>query len=227
MKKFLVLILTILTVVSCGDEIEFNSPAMQGKKDGNFWKAISYSADIDNGGFLIEGEDNNGTVQLITNNDVRGTFDLGEGSRSEAIYVDDEGVVYSTAFDPDPSLTLYPADGQITVDNVEDGDPKLITGTFWFNAYSADGLKVVNFSKGIYYKVSLVGGLVSSGSGCLEATQASNTAGQNFAATDPSMPEYTDLCNAYKNALMGRINACGDASGSLQAIIDSLGDCMP
>ena len=81
--------------------------------------------------------------------------------------------------------------------------------------------------KGIYYKVSLVGGLVSNGSGCLAATQAANIAGQNFAATDPSMPEYTDLCNTYKNSLINRINACGDDSGSLQSIIDSLGDCIP
>ena len=227
MKKIFVLTFALLTVFSCGDDIEFNSPAMQGKKDGNFWKALSFSADIDYGGFLIEGQDNNGTVQLITNNDVRGTFELGEGARSEAVYVDDQGVVYSTVFDPDPSISLYPADGQITVDNVEDGDPKVITGTFWFNAYSEDGLKTVNFSEGIYYKVDLVGGLVSNGSGCLAASQAANVAGQNFAATDPSMPEYTDLCNAYKNALMGRITACGDDSGSLQAIVDSLGDCIP
>jgi len=227
MKKIFVLTFALLTVFSCGDDIEFNSPAMQGKKDGNFWKALSFSADIDYGGFLIEGQDNNGTVQLITNNDVRGTFELGEGARSEAVYVDDQGVVYSTAYDPDPSISLYPADGQITVDNVEDGDPKVITGTFWFNAYSEDGLKTVNFSEGIYYKVDLVGGLVSNGSGCLAASQAANVAGQNFAATDPSMPEYTDLCNAYKNALMGRITACGDDSGSLQAIVDSLGDCIP
>lgn len=227
MKKFFVLALAIITVVSCGDDIEFNSPAMQGKKDGENWKALSYSADIDYGGFIIEGVDNFGTVQLITSNDARGTFELGEGSSSEAIYIDDNGEVYSTAYDPDPSISLYPADGQIIVEDIENTDPKTILGTFWFNAYTEDGLKTVNFSKGIFYKVPLLGGLVSGGSSCLETTQAANIAGQNFAATDPTMPEYTDLCNTYKNALIAQATACGDDSGALQAIIDSLGDCMP
>jgi hypothetical protein len=227
MKKIFVLALTIFTVVSCGDDIEFNSPAMQGKKDGDNWKALSYSADIDYGGFIIEGEDNFGTVQLITSDDTRGTFELGDGSTSEAIYIDDNGLVYSTAFDPDPSLSLYPADGQIIIEDIENTDPKTILGSFWFNAYSEDGLNVVNFSQGIFYKVPLLGGLVSGGSSCLEATQDANIAGQNFAATDPTMPEYTDLCNAYKNALTAQITACGDSSGALQTIIDSLGDCMP
>ncbi len=34
-----------------------------------------------------------------------------------------------------------------------------------------------------------------------------------------------DICNTYKNALQIQINECGDADGSLQAIIDGLGDC--
>ncbi|TYA53036.1 DUF6252 family protein [Formosa maritima] len=227
MKKIFVFAITILTAVSCSDDIEFNSPAMQGKKDGNNWKALSYSADIDYGGFIIEGVDNFGTVQLITSNDARGTFELGEGSTSEAIFIDDQGEVYSTAFNPDPSISLYPADGEIIIEDIINTDPKTLKGTFWFNAYTVDGLKTVNFSKGIVYKVPLLGGLVSEGSSCLEVTQAANIAGQNFAATDPTMPEYTDLCNAYKNALIAQIAACGDTSGGLQAIIDSLGDCMP
>ncbi|MBR9847304.1 MAG: hypothetical protein GYB35_14915, partial [Algicola sp.] len=34
-----------------------------------------------------------------------------------------------------------------------------------------------------------------------------------------------DLCNAYKAALQNQITVCGDPNGSLQNIIDSLGDC--
>lgn len=34
-----------------------------------------------------------------------------------------------------------------------------------------------------------------------------------------------DLCNAYKTALENQIAECGDNDGSLQAIIDDLGDC--
>ena len=36
---------------------------------------------------------------------------------------------------------------------------------------------------------------------------------------------FTDICSAYKTALEAQITACGDEDGSLQAIIDQLGDC--
>ncbi len=35
----------------------------------------------------------------------------------------------------------------------------------------------------------------------------------------------TDLCNAYKAALQNKIAACGDSDGSIQSIIDGLGNC--
>lgn len=41
-------------------------------------------------------------------------------------------------------------------------------------------------------------------------------------ATDEN---YTSTCAAYKSDLEAQIQACGDADGNLQAIIDSLGDC--
>lgn len=34
-----------------------------------------------------------------------------------------------------------------------------------------------------------------------------------------------DLCNTYKNAMQNKITTCGDADGSIQDIIDELGDC--
>ncbi|MEZ4855028.1 MAG: DUF6252 family protein [Gelidibacter sp.] len=227
MKKTALILLTFLSVFSCGNDIEFNSPALQGNKDGNLWRAKYYAADIDFGGFIIEGGNNIEKVQLITSNDAAGTFNLGGNNTSEAIFIDGQGVVYSTANEPDPSLQLYPADGQIVVENVENTTPKTVTGTFWFNAFTADGLHSVNFNEGVFYKVSLVGGLVSGGSDCLQTSQATAIAAQNYAATDTSMPDYADLCNAYKTALVAQINACGDSSGNLQAIIDSLGDCTP
>ena len=34
-----------------------------------------------------------------------------------------------------------------------------------------------------------------------------------------------DLCNVYKTALQNQMTTCGDATGSIQTIIDGLGDC--
>ncbi len=36
---------------------------------------------------------------------------------------------------------------------------------------------------------------------------------------------FTSICNSYKEVLEEQISACGDENGSLQAIIDDLGDC--
>lgn len=163
MKKTAFILLVFLSVFNCGDHIEFNSPAIQGNKDGNLWRAQFYAADIDFGGFLIEGRNNSGTLQLVTLNDTRGTFELGGQSGNVAIFKDIDGTVYSTANAPDPSLSLYPAEGQIIVEDINNANPKAIRGTFWFHAYTADGLRTLNFNEGVFYNVSLLGGLVQIG----------------------------------------------------------------
>jgi len=58
---------------------------------------------------------------------------------------------------------------------------------------------------------------------CVDALNATMEASQAFeAATDAN---YTQLCAAYKAALMVQIDICGDVNGSLQAMVDDLGDC--
>lgn len=230
MKRLTILFLTVLTLSSCGNEVEFNSPAFQGNYNGNLWRATSNAADIDFGGFLIQGSNNVEIVQLVTLSDTAGTYNLGPGSPSVAIVKDAEGIIYSTENNPDPSLSLYPAEGQIIVEDVvAETDPKTLIGTFWFTAYSANGLKSVNFNEGRFYKVPLNVNLfvIGNESACLEATQQVNIARNAFNLTDVTMPDYTELCNAYKTALITKIDICGDADGSQQLIIDSLGTCIP
>lgn len=228
MKRVTVLLLILVTVLSCSDEIKFNSPAIQGFKDGQFWRSSSFAADIDFGGFLIEGAGNVETLQLITNNDIRGTYELGGENPSVAIFKDVNGLVYSTANEPDPSLSLYPSDGQIIIEDITRDDPKQISGSFWFNAYTADGMNYINFSRGVLFDVPLVGGLlaIDNGSACLQARQQVDITRNAYNEVDSNDPEYTDVCNAYKQALIVRISACGDDSGVIQSTIDSLGDCQ-
>ena len=159
-NKFLLLFFALIVFMGCSDQVEFNSPAVQGYKNGEIWRATFQAADIDFGGFVIEGGILSERVQLITTNDARGTFNLGPNSGNIAIYVDADGTVYSTKNQPDPSISLYPSDGQIIVKDIDNDDPKGVYGTFWFNAYTADGLRVINFNNGVFYNVPLVGGLV-------------------------------------------------------------------
>jgi len=163
MKKIVLILIVIVSqfmLTGCGEEIEFNAPAIQGHKNGDLWRATTFAADIDGGGFVIEGTLLNERIQLITTGDDRGTFDLGLESGNVAIYVDVDGTVYSTKNTPDTNVFLYPPDGQIIVDDIDALEPKGIYGTFWFNAYTSDGLQVVNFNRGVFYKTPLVGGLV-------------------------------------------------------------------
>lgn len=160
MQKFISLIFLALVFTSCGDDIEFNSPAVQGQKDGNLWRAEFFAADIDFGGFLVEGGINLERVQLVTQVDARGTYQLGGNAPNRALFKDAQGVVYSTANAPDESVTLFPASGQIIVEDISNTEPKTISGTFWFFAYTADGLNSVNFSQGVFHKIPLIGGLL-------------------------------------------------------------------
>ncbi len=163
MKKTALILLVFISIFNCADNIEFNTPAIQGNKDGNLWRAQSYVADIDFGGWLIEGRNNSGTLQLVTTADTRGTFSVGGQSANVAIFKDFDGTVYSTANAPDPSLSLYPADGEIIVQDILNTETKTIIGTFWFHAYTADGLRTLTFNEGVFYKVPIVGGLVQIG----------------------------------------------------------------
>lgn len=59
---------------------------------------------------------------------------------------------------------------------------------------------------------------------CVEATQ--DTAAAVTAFVDATDSNYTELCNAYQSALQAQIAACGDDTGSLQGLVDALGDCL-
>ncbi len=160
-KQISIALLVIVSFFSCGDDLTFNNPAVQGNKDSELWRAISYAADIDFGGFLIEGGNGVETVQLVTLDDRAGVYPLGNGTMSRALFRDQQGVLYSTEFVADPSLSLYPATGEIIVESVSNTDPKTVTGTYWFQAYSEDGTKTVSFNEGVFYQVPLIGGLLA------------------------------------------------------------------
>ncbi|WP_353780077.1 DUF6252 family protein [Winogradskyella sp. 3972H.M.0a.05] len=229
MKKISILLVTFTMLLGCGDDVVFNTPSIEGNRNGELWRATYYAADIDFGGFIFEGGSGTEVLQLVTSNDIAGTYELGSASASVAIFRDAQGVVYSTANDPHETLSLYPAEGQIIVDFVDDSvDPKRITGTFWFHAYTSDGLKTVNFNEGNFYRVPLIGGLVAIGNQntCLQATQALLFAEQEFNNTDTGSPEYPEVCNNYKVALQESIDACGDENGDLQTLLAGLGDCL-
>ena len=57
---------------------------------------------------------------------------------------------------------------------------------------------------------------------CNEAIAQTEEARVNYISATEST--FNELCNIYKGALLNQINSCGD-DGSLQQIVDDLGDC--
>ncbi|TYB69411.1 hypothetical protein ES676_14230 [Bizionia saleffrena] len=227
MKKLVVLVLSMVTLLSCGDDLEFKTPSFEAKKDGNLFEAVTYKANIvENGQLTITGSDNYETVTLAVNGALPGDYDV-QTSSASATLLDINGMLWSTENTPDPDVHVYPASGIITIKevNVVEG---YVSGAFYFNAYNSSGMTSVTMNEGFFHKVPLVGGVVGDPDmpaiTCQTATAAAQVTAQNLAVSDPAADGYTALCNNHKLALITKQNACGDLSGGIQAEIDAL-DC--
>ncbi|MCT4630600.1 DUF6252 family protein [Winogradskyella sp.] len=239
MKKLIVLSLIFLTAFSCGDEVEFNSPAFQGDRANLLWRASAFSASIDANGFLtISGTNNIETVTLKVPSVSLGTYIPGDGGENaietiEAEYVDGFGTVYSTNNRPDSSVSVYPELGEIVIEEI-DLTSGAFTGKFRFLAFDASGLNSVGYANGIFFRVPLVSGSIPANPiTCTDKEIESDAALAAYnTASEPNADGFIDssafeaACSTYINALNEQRNYCGDVEGALQDTIDELGDCM-
>lgn len=222
MRKIAILCLTFLTIVSCGEDIEFNTPAIQGYKDGTLWRANFYAADTEQDACIVQGGNNAETLTLITTRVEEAVFMLGGSNESEAIFVDSAGKTYSTFNSPDPSVQAYPAEGQIDIEYI-DPITNSVTGTYRFTGFTANGLNRVIFSEGRFYKVPITNGIIVVGNGTncqtAEANALTTEITYNQALEEDSELDFVAACNAYRSALVVKKNSCGDPSGALEALI--------
>ncbi|WP_452229620.1 DUF6252 family protein [Lacinutrix sp. MEBiC02404] len=226
MKKIFLFVISALFMVSCGEELESNTPALQGKKDGTLWKADYYSAEINSSGQLIINGGRGSEIVTLKIGAAVGTYVLGEGSASEAVFTSIQDVMHSTNNEPDEIIQIYPADGEIVITDYADSGNK-VSGTFWFNAFSDSGLNKVNYSQGVFYQIPVSGGGGSTVVACDDAVAATEAALVIYNATDNTSSNYPPACNAYKAALMQQITSCGDDTNTLQDIIDGLDCTLP
>ncbi len=240
MKRLVILLITVLTFASCGDEVEFNSPSIQGNKDYVLWKAEFFNADIDSNGYLtITGGNNVETLKLRIPSAAVGSYNLGDVQSMVATFTTGDGTVFSTNNRPDPSVTLYPEYGKIFLDEIINNT---FTGTFRFNAYDETGLRVVNFSGtteedplngGIFYRVPLTSGsfpaMIFT---CADAEEQSDLLQAAFDATTAdeltyiSSSDYITACEALAASLEIQREYCGDIGGAIRIRIDELNACV-
>jgi len=233
MKKLILLSLVFFAVFSCGDEVKFNTPAFQGDRENALWRAKAFSASIEANGYLtITGTSNYETVELIVPSVIESEFIVGEIDVIEAKYTDGFGTEFSTTNTPDESVSVYPELGEIVIEEI-DVVNKTFTGTYRFLAFDASGMNSVGFTNGIFYKVPLISGtLPTDPVTCVDveaSVQAAYLAYEAVSAQDLTFIDsdaFSAACNAYSEALTQQFAFCGDSDGSIQALIESLGDCQ-
>jgi hypothetical protein len=155
LKSIFFLVLGILSVSSCSDDVEFSNPAFQGDRNNQLWRADSFRAELtDTGELIITGTNNIETVRLILPNSNTTSYELGDTSSAKAEYIDGFGAVFSTANTADESVTIYPERGEITITE-KDASRGTFTGEFRFIAFDDEGFNPVGFSNGLFLKVKL------------------------------------------------------------------------
>ncbi|GGI55878.1 DUF6252 family protein [Winogradskyella haliclonae] len=223
MNKNLLLVLLVSIFFGCADDVEFNNPAVQANFESQSWRGVAFSAATQDGGLVIRAIRGTETLLLFTTRTDAGDYPLGGTNQSEARYTAADGTVYSTLNNqaPNPPPVQFTSDGLITITNV-DLVNNTATGEFWFNAFTADGLNSVNFIDGVFFRVPILQNIseTTGGTTCALATDVVAMLQTQVMGGAPS----TSLCSQLEAALEIQLLSCGDASGDIQAILDTI-DC--
>jgi hypothetical protein len=154
MKKQILLVIVLFSLISCTEDVSFNNPSFQGLKDNVFWRAIDSRASLGPGGSLvIEAYSGNEVITLKTTSASAQTYILGTSTSKTAKYVltDSDGTI---TFETGSGI----GDGEIVITKYDDVN-STISGTFKFNAENSDnsqeGGSALNFQQGVFYKVPI------------------------------------------------------------------------
>jgi hypothetical protein len=225
MRKIILLAVTFLALVACKEDQEFNTPSFEATKDNARWSAEGQTAFNDpDGNFNIKGEIGNEVVLLTIPSRAVGTYEISSTSAAKATFTDLDGTFYSTQNNPDASVTIYPVGGKIIIDELS-AETASVSGRFQFSAFTANGLEGIVFSGdanrdndpvryGVFYRVNATGVTTTTPVDPLACTTANVTllaAESAFLATPSSDPNYTTVCEAYKDALLNVVNNCNGA----------------
>ena len=164
MKRFILLIFAAIAFMSC-ENIEDNSPAMQGDIDDLFFKAADARAEKnDDGTYTLQGTNSDEILTLHIDDADLGSYPLGAGYPNFINYEDGNGNLYQSSPNGDGSIEL--TDRCLSCG--------WLTGTF-NSTLILPNIDTLTVERGIFFQVSfLEGGLVgntgSGNEGMMEAT---------------------------------------------------------
>jgi hypothetical protein len=154
MKKTIALLLVLLAITSCTQDIKFNNPAVQGLKDGVLWRANDSFGTLNGTSALtLVAATQFETLTLKTTSATPGTYVLGTSDSKKATFNDKKdggNVTYQTS--------INVGDGEIIITEF-DQEARTVSGTFRFNAKNTvatpQGSTDLNFQEGVFYKVPI------------------------------------------------------------------------
>jgi hypothetical protein len=154
MKKILSLLVLMAVFTSCEEDVKFNTPAVQGLKNNELWKADDFTALVSSSGALVLTATNEfETVVLRTRDKNPGVYTLGVNDSNKASYTISELTGVGDTFQTGTTLGV----GEVIIS----ADPRetdlargYISGSFHFNGYNDEG-DIVYFTNGVFYKVPL------------------------------------------------------------------------
>lgn len=150
MKKILSLLVLLVAFTSCEEDVKFNSPAVQGLKDNELWKATTFSAVRSGNSLTVTATNEFETVILKTESIVVDQeYILGEGVANMASYglsVDGIDELYQTG--------TGLGNGLIKIRPETSLEKGYVSGNFYFNAVNDAG-DIVNYQQGVFYKVPI------------------------------------------------------------------------
>lgn len=171
MKKIFALVMIVSVLASCEEDVSFNSPAFQARKDNFSWRANDYSAvyRVSDSTLILSGFKGfekltlsaypvlitgNGTASFFQN----ATFNLSNNLNAIADYEyvsNGQILMYSTDVDDI-------ANGELALQNNAIQKPGTISGTFRFDAPYVGEIpgapERINFQNGVFYEIPITFG---------------------------------------------------------------------
>ena len=149
--KNIVLILMLVTLFNCTDDLSNNTPGFEASVDGKEWVAQSYNATIQNSQLSISGNNQLGTISMVIDSININSFELRSWTDDFAVFQDT--ILYSTKNDGIGSIAYLSA-GKIDINEINYLD-NFVSGHFYFECYDNSGLHVKTVSEGVFYKVPI------------------------------------------------------------------------
>lgn len=148
MQRIALLSLLVFALFSCED-LEDNNAIIQGSANDVFLKGGAVATRFDDGSIVISGSTDSEELNITLSGSAIGSYNFGQGSSNGAVFVDASGETYSTA------TILGDGEAIISESNPTDG---IISGTFRFNAHTFALQDTLNFQRGVFFKVPVIGG---------------------------------------------------------------------